>query len=152
MKNFALTIALCASISVISHNSYADKMGYYRWTDNEGKQHFTQQPPLGRRYEFIETRSGASISSGGSDDFTEVREEVEEEPDAELDNVPDKMEILPPKDPALCKKAQENLRSLTANGARIRITNPDGSTRMLNAEEIKQQENRAQSIIKLHCN
>lgn len=147
MKNSALTMLLCAGLLVCSLDANADKTGYYRWADDEGKQHFTQQPPKGRKYDFVETRSGATIHSDGTD-LTSANEPENNGSDA----APEKMEILPPKDPALCKKAKGNMQSLKANGARIRITNADGSTRMLNTEEIKQQENRAQQVIKLHCN
>ena len=63
MKNSALTIALCAGLLICSAGVNADKTGYYRWADNEGKQHFTQQPPVGRKYDFVETRSGATLPS-----------------------------------------------------------------------------------------
>lgn len=148
MKNSALTIALCAGLLISSVSVHADKTGYYRWADNEGKQHFTQQPPVGRKYDFVETRSGATIHSDG----IELAGQGDGEQQASgNDAAPEKMEILPPKDPVLCEKAKGNMQSLKANGARIRITNADGSTRMLNPEEIKQQENRAQQVIKLHC-
>ena len=149
MKNTALTIALCAGFLVCSLGANADKTGYYRWADNERKQHFTQQPPKGRQYDFVETRSGATTHSDGNGMFADTNDEQDTD-SSEI--TPEKIEILPPKDPALCAKANANMPSLQANGARIRITNPDGSSRMLNAEEIKQQENRAQQVIKLHCN
>ena len=148
MKNSALTIALCAGLLICSVGVNADKTGYYRWADNEGKQHFTQQPPVGRKYDFVETRSGATTHSDGIDLADESNNEQEV---GDNGAAPEKMEILPPKDPVLCEKAKGNMQSLKANGARIRITNADGSTRMLNPEEIKQQENRAQQVIKLHC-
>ena len=149
MKNTALTIALCTGFLVCSLGANADKTGYYRWADDEGKQHFTQQPPKGRQYDFVETRSGATTHSDGNDMFADTNDEQGTDNNEMMS---EKMEILPPKDPALCAKANANMQSLKANGARIRITNPDGSSRMLNTEEIKQQENRAQQVIKLHCN
>ena len=152
MKNTALTIALCAGLLVASFSAYADKTGYYRWADDDGKQHFTQQPPQGRKYYFVETRGGATMQSeeyGNDADDTGSEAETDS---ANNDAAPAKMEIIPPKSPELCEKAKANMQSLKANGARIRITNADGSSRMLNAEEIKEQENRAQQVIKLNCN
>jgi hypothetical protein len=154
MKNTALTIALCSGLLVCSLGVNADQTGYYRWSDNDGKQHFSQKPPLGRPYDFVKIGSGATISSGGGgDDTTADTPYSSNEPDINNnENLPEKIEILPAKDAALCEKARANIQSLNANGARIRITNADGSSRMLNAEEIKQQENRALDVIKLNCN
>lgn len=148
MKNTALTMSLCAGLLICSVGVNANKTGYYRWADDDGKQHFTQQPPVGRKYDFVETRSGATTHSDGID----LPSDSESDQEEGNDTAPEKMEILPPKDPVLCEKAKGNMQSLKANGARIRITNADGSSRMLNPEEIKQQENRAQEVIKLHCN
>ena len=151
MKTTALTIALCAGLFATHFSAYADKTGYYRWADDDGKQHFTQQPPLGRKYHFVETRGGATMQS---EEFGDATNETDSESgtDASSNNdAPVKMEIIPPKDPELCAKAKGNMQSLKANGARIRITNADGSSRMLNAEEIKEQEYRAQQVINQNC-
>lgn len=92
------------------------------------------------------------MSSGGDDSSADVPYSGNGSDTNNNESLPEKMEILPAKDAALCEKAKANMQSLNANGARIRITNADGSSRMLNAEEIKQQENRALDIIKLNCN
>ncbi|MFT7406161.1 DUF4124 domain-containing protein [Zhongshania sp.] len=152
MKNTALTIALCSGLLVCSFGVNADKTGYYRWSDKDGKQHFSQQPPQGRPYEFVKTGSGATMSGGGDDASVEVPYSSNDADNNNNEAPPEKMEIIPPKDPALCAKAKANIDSLRANGARIRITNADGTSRMLNTEEIKQQGNRALEVIKLNCN
>ena len=146
MKTKALTIALCAGLLATHFSAYADKTGYYRWADD-----FTQQPPQGRKYFFVETRGGATMQS---EEYGDEASETDSDSvaDANSNNdAPVKMEIIPPKDPELCEKAKGNMQSLKANGARIRITNADGSSRMLNAEEIKEQEYRAQQVINQNC-
>ncbi|WP_373088200.1 DUF4124 domain-containing protein [Zhongshania sp.] len=146
MNKTLLLVSLFSTLAVVSLSSYADKSGYYRWSDDEGKIHFTQQPPNGRTSVFIKTSSGISLDSDVSN--SESRVEVADNGD---ETMPEKMEVLPPKNPELCTKAKANMQSLAANGARIRISNADGSSRFLNSEEINEQKNRAQEVIEIHC-
>ncbi|MBB5188014.1 hypothetical protein HNQ57_002293 [Zhongshania antarctica] len=147
MNKTLLIASLFSTLVVMSLNSYADKSGYYRWSDDEGKVHFTQQPPNGRASVFIKTSSGRSLDSdvSASESSVDVAGNDDEA-------IPEKMEVLPAKNPELCTKAKTNMQSLAANGARIRISNADGSSRFLNSEEINEQKNRAQEVIKIHCN
>ena len=147
MNKTLLIVSLFSTLAVVSLSSYADKSGYYRWSDDEGKIHFTQQPPNGRASVFIKTSSGISLDSDVS--TSESSAELADNGD---ETIPEKMEVLPPKNPELCTKAKANMQSLAANGARIRISNADGSSRFLNSEEINEQKNRAQEVIKIHCN
>ena len=59
------------------------------------------------------------------------------------------MEVMPEKDPALCEQAKNNLKAL--EGARIRITEPDGSKRLLSEDEKEGQRANARKFIKVHC-
>ena len=105
MKTTALTIALCAGLFATHFSAYADKTGYYRWADDDGKQHFTQQPPLGRKYHFVETRGGATMQS---EEFGDATNETDSESgtDASSNNdAPVKMEIIPPR-PRAVRKSQ----------------------------------------------
>jgi len=151
MNKTLLISGLCAALFIASFNSYADKSGYYRWTDGEGKIHFTQQPPNGRASVFIKTSSGASLDSDVSLNQSGAENSADKIA-AGGDALPEKMEVLPPKNPELCAKAKANMQSLAANGTRIRISNADGSSRFLNSEEIAEQRNRAQDVINVHCN
>ena len=152
MNKTLLIASLFTALVVSSLNSYAEKNGYYRWSDDEGKTHFTQQPPNGRSSVFIKTSSG--YSSGGSIDSDQAPGQSEGASDdiAKEEAIPEKMEVLPPKNPELCSKAKANMQSLATNGTRIRISNADGSSRFLNSEEINEQKNRAQEVINVHCN
>jgi hypothetical protein len=146
MSRIFITISLCVGMALLSLNVHAAKAGYYQWSDDKGKQHFSQKPPIGRKYQFIETSSGASMRSDG------IASSAENSDDNDSDVAKaERMEIVPPKDPELCAKAESNMRSLAANGARIRISNADGTPRVLSPAEIAEQKNRAQDVIKLHC-
>lgn len=131
----------------LSSATLAGKEGYYRWKDDSGEFHFTQQPPVGRQYEFVETRAGASVVSNGGDDSDEIGS-PEAAPAAAA---PQRMEVLPEKDPAVCAQAKENLLTLEKNGARIRVTDENGNSRLLNPEEMAVQKQRAQDAINIHC-
>ncbi|MFT5889436.1 MAG: hypothetical protein ACI9BO_002263 [Zhongshania sp.] len=146
MSKIFITISLGVGLALLSLNVHAAKAGYYQWSDDKGKQHFSQQPPIGRKYLFIETSSGASMSSDGIASSAENSDND----DSDVAKA-EKIEIVPPKDPELCAKAESNMRSLAANGARIRISNIDGTTRFLSPAEIAEQKNRAQDVITLHC-
>lgn len=133
---------------LISLHSHAGKEGYYRWKDDTGEVHFTQQPPLGRQYDFIETRGGANVVNNNA---------AAESADGQVDDggaataAPKKMEVLPPKDPVICSQAKSNLLTLQKSGARIRVTDPDGTSRLLNDEEVAEQKRRAQEAVGIHC-
>jgi hypothetical protein len=148
MSKIFITISLCVGLALLSLNVHAAKAGYYQWSDDKGKQHFSQKPPVGRKYQFIETSSGASMSS---DEIASSAENSDNDDNDSDVAKAERMEIVPPKDPELCAKAESNMRSLAANGARIRISNTDGTTRFLSPAEIAEQKNRAQDVIKLHC-
>lgn len=122
----------------------AGKSGYYRWIGADGEIHFGQKPPAGTPYEFIESQTGRRAPDS-SDSSTE-KESSETQPPATS------MQILPPKDPVICERAQNNMLSLQAAGARIRATAKNGEVRYLSPEEIEVQKLRAQEAIDIHCN
>ncbi len=145
IKKFLLMSCLSLGLLSISTELLAAKAGYYRWTDAEGEVHFTQKPPPGKPHEFIETQTGKrSVSDDDSRSASTKANSVEAEADS-------KMEVLPPKDPELCQRAQGNMQSLSIAGARIKSTGKDGQVRYLTPDEIEIQKLRAQEIIKLHC-
>lgn len=154
MTKTVTRLALMFLLTTTTALALAAKDGYYRWKDDQGEIHFTQQPPLGRNYEFVESRSGASFNSPGSpaqpaeeNTSADGASSVDQEATAR----PEKMEILPAKNPAVCAQARSNLQSLQNNAARIRMTDADGNTRFLTAEEKEQQRARAQEAIRIHC-
>lgn len=140
---------LCIALLAFGQTASAAKEGYYRWQDGEGEVHFTQQPPRGQQYQFIETKGGAAYQPAPRLDENDA--ENEQTQASPGDTAPKKMEVLPPKDPAICAQARSNMQRLQLNGARIRVTEADGSSRLLNQEEIATQRERAQEAIKLHC-
>lgn len=117
--------------------------GHYRWTDENGIIQYADRPPEGIESEFIKF----ATSKRSKDDDENKGNELETGNDSKIF---DKVEVLPEKDPALCKQAQRNLKAL--EGSRIRITESDGSKRILNDDEKEAQRDNAKKFIKLHCN
>ncbi len=140
-----LTTLLLALGLALSPLSQAGDKGTYRWYDEEGTVQYADRPPEGVDAEYIEF----SVSSSSRD-----KEEQTADSDASQDGkkepkVYDEMEVLPEKDPAKCQQAKDNLEALKK--ARIRITEPDGSKRMLTEEEKETQREHAKKFIDMHC-
>ena len=135
----ATIICLSLSSAIVLE---ASQKGYYRWTDENGVVKSADTPPEGIESEFIKFTTRKSSKNSETD--TEKQAEIEKNA-----TVYDKMEVLPEKDPALCKQAQGNIKAL--EGARIRITEDDGSKRILTEDEKETQRENARKFIKIHC-
>lgn len=140
---FATTIIAVFCLSYILEINAAEN-GHYRWIDDKGQVQYSDRPPEGIDAEFIKfssrnrTRSTGS-NQGKSDDAAEAIEK----------KLASTLEVMPEKDPALCKQAQKNLKAL--EGARIRITEADGSKRFLTEDEKEGQRENARKFIKINC-
>ena len=125
----------------------AAQQGYYRWHDDAGVEHFTQQPPPGRKSEFIATSTGKSTAN--ADDAGQSTESQSDAPKADKKPVTGPLQAVPDKDPAKCKQAQDTLSALNSH-ARIREKVGD-EYRYLNADEIAEQKRLAQESIDVYC-
>ena len=118
--------------------------GHYRWTDKDGTIKYADRPPEGVEAEFIKFANHKTYKSAktGEQGGEEAQTEAEKKLHA-------KMEVVPKKDPKLCKQAKDNLQAL--KGARIRITEDDGSKRYLTEDEKEYQRDNAKKFIKINC-
>lgn len=137
-----LVLGMIASTPVM-----AAKQGLYRWHDDDGTVQYSDYPPEGRDSEFIEL-TGAKKKLSDSQPAQAEADKPAEATDGKS-KVYDQMEVLPKKDPVLCKQAQDNLKALES--ARIRITEPDGSKRFLSEDEKEVQRANAHKFIDIHC-
>jgi Domain of unknown function (DUF4124) len=144
MSKTAATLRICLTILGITTvlSLQAQPQGHYRWKDTAGNTHYSDRPPEGVESEFIKFATGKRAKPPA--------EEAAENAQKSASGDPKKMEILPEKDPKLCKQAQGNLAALAS--ARIRITESDGTQRILTEEEKEEQRGNARKFIKLHCN
>ena len=142
-KNALLALLIIGLGSAL--NLQAAQDGHYRWTDANGVVKYSDRPPKGIDSEFIKL-SGIKRSKSEDPETTDTNNSAGETNKAET---PNQLEVMPEKDPELCKQAQHNLKAL--EGARIRMSEPDGSKRFLTEEEKELQRENARKFIKVHC-
>ncbi len=124
----------------------AETNGHYRWVDDQGNVKYSDRPPAGVEAEFI--KFAASRTSKASNQSAAENSETPSKstPTAQI---PEKLEVMQAKDPKLCAQAKQNLKAL--DGARIRITEPDGSQRFLSEEEKEDQRDNARKFMDINC-
>jgi hypothetical protein len=140
LQPFILGLAILVTIAA-SHIS-AGQNGHYRWTDADGTVQYSDRPPEGIEAEFIKFSTGKRSK-------TEQKNTSGDEDEIKTAGKPQQLEVMPEKDPALCQQAQNNLTALKA--ARIRISEADGSKRILTEDEKESQRENARKFIKIHC-
>lgn len=124
----------------------AAQQGYYRWHDDAGVEHFTQQPPAGRKSEFIATSTGKSTAVEAGE--TAATTEAKSQKDAKKP-VTGPIQAVPDKDPEKCKQAQDTQAAL---GSHARIREKVGDEyRYLTPEEIDEQKKLAQESVDVYC-
>lgn len=136
------TIALLAAAPAL----FAAQQGYYRWKDDAGNEHFTQQPPPGRKSEFVAVSTGKStqVDAGETADSSTAKSQPKD------NNKPiGPMQAVPDKDPEKCNQAQTTAAALNSH-ARIREKVGD-DYRYLTPEEITEQKKLAQDSVDVYC-
>ncbi|MCV6614517.1 MAG: DUF4124 domain-containing protein [Cellvibrionaceae bacterium] len=133
----ALGIALLGGSLSSPELSAAKK--FYKWVDKDGVVHYSATPPKGQKAELITTLTGRSSTPVKQKPAETKAEKKATEAIAE-----------PAKDPALCKRAQRNLKVLESNH-RVRIKGEDGNLSMLSHEQKQKQIDAAKKVIDQHC-
>lgn len=142
-----ITLALALALAIVGQSAAA--AGYYRWTDDDGQTHFSQNPPENRPSEFVSRATGRPSSEPQTNAEPESSEKTETDTEAENGD-PEQLQALPEKDPERCKQARNLLQTLDGY-ARVRARQPDGSYRVLTEEEKNEQRERAEEAIDIHC-
>lgn len=140
----------CALVAAIVSYSAATSAGetYYRWTDERGNRlHSDRPPPAGVDYEVVSTDSNEVRRVDG--DQGAVPLEVNPRVGNEFDTYPKEPRDFK-KSPETCQRAKENMASLNS-GEVIRMRNDQGELRELSAEEIAYQKQRAEQVMRAHC-
>lgn len=145
-RHLATSLYLCSCLMLPTAAMAAD--GHWRWTDSEGEQHYSDRPPAGIEAEFIEFATGrGKKSSPAATPAAPSSPTVPGKGETAKNN---DMEILPEPDPEICAQAKGNLQALNGK-PRVRITEADGSIRMLTEEEKEEQRENARKFVKLYC-
>ena len=139
---------LCAAALIATAPALlaAQQQGYYRWHDDAGVEHFTQQPPPGRKSEFIATSTGKSTAVEAGE--TAASTEAKAPKDAKKPGT-GPIQAVPDKDPEKCKQAQDTQMTLNSH-ARIREKVGE-EYRYLTPEEITEQKKLAQESADVYC-
>ncbi len=140
-------LCTAAMITVAPALLAAPQQGYYRWHDDAGVEHFTQQPPAGRKSEFIATSTGKSTSVEAGE--TAASAETKDAAKAPAKPVTGPIQAVPNKDPEKCKQAQDTQTTLNSH-ARIREKVGE-DYRYLTADEIAEQKKLAQESVDVYC-
>lgn len=149
VKNF-YWLALALSVSLASAPAWAGKV--YKWTDENGVVHYTDQKP----------RNGTILKEMQISEprYTPLpRPSIEEQTKAldkqeEIDRVRAQQQAENAKVEKLrkerCEAARKNLDILNST-ARVRVEDKDGQDRFLTPEEIVERRQRYQDIINAEC-
>jgi len=122
---------------------------HYRWIDERGEPvHSDRPPPKGVDYEVITTGSGLTRRVEAEEGA--VPAEVVPRVGNEFEQVNNEQIQVVKKNPESCKRAQDNLATLTTS-ARIRVRNDQGEFRYLDEEEKEIQRQKARDTIAIHC-
>ena len=149
MNNLASTlqwliciVGICCSIAVS-----AAPYGMWRWVNEEGIPQYSDIKPEGVDAVFIKMSRGKSSATPEPD-----TDQGTAKPSDKLNGTKLQMEVVkePEKDPKICAQAQGNLKALSGT-PKVRITEPDGSNRMLTPEEIEEQREVARGHIQTYC-
>jgi hypothetical protein len=144
VKELTLLGLLATTLSISAPLQAGKGEGVYQWTDEKGHVHFSDKPPKGQESDFIKTQTGSRQKT------SEAVAEAEAEQQAN-NTKPEAMEVLPEKNPEVCKQAKANLEALSGR-PRVRITEADGSQRFLTDEEKEAQREIARKNAEMHCN
>ena len=143
----ALFYAFLLMVVVFSYVATAGET-YYRWKDERGNMlHSDRSPPLGTDYEVVSTDSNEIRKVSG--DQGAVPLEVNPTVGNDFSTYPKEPKDFK-KSPETCQRARENMASLNS-GEVIRMRNDQGEIRELSAEDIAYQKQRAEEVMRAHC-
>jgi hypothetical protein len=118
----------------------------HKWVDENGNVYYGDAPPISAKSENVRVQSAPSnpgkalprLSTSDKDSKdTELTKKQKQEDETQASIV--------------CENAREDLQVIS-NSSRIRLKQPDGSTRFLSADEIAERKAAAEADIDRYCN
>jgi len=144
-----LTGALLFCMAIISASLSSAGTTHYRWIDDRGQPvHSDRPPPKGVDYEVITTGSG--LKRVVAADEGAVPPEVTPRVGNEFDQVDEDEATRSRKNPEMCARARANLEALSTK-TRIIMRDEQGEERMLGAEEIVAEREKAEALVSVYC-
>lgn len=149
------TLAIALLILITPFPATAED--FYRWTDESGNTHYTQNPPPGVDAQPVDIRTrspkpqprtdqGDNSQSDSEDDQEDGQQSAEPKEEKER---PDKEAVAEAKR-RNCERAKEALQTL-ANNARVQVKDDDGQRRYLSPEEKEKQRKRYETMRDENC-
>jgi hypothetical protein len=124
-------------VGVISSVCHAGQ--YYKWVDDKGVTHFSEKPVVGTEAQ----KMGTSSKTAQATDEPEAPAATET-PTAEGGATPQVS------NDENCKIAQDRMKALQS-GQRIRLVGPDGKFSYLDQNQIKEEMQKTQDVLKANC-
>jgi hypothetical protein len=137
-------LPICALLVAVTGPATAQT--YYKWTDDAGTVHVTEQPPANRDYETVDIDTGRL----GNADVAAATETPADDASGARAAMPRRAEPDPEELAARCEQARANLFWLQSK-QRIRVEGDDGSQRYIDQEERQQMIDEAQALIDEWC-
>lgn len=143
------TLALGVAITAFSLGTAGAVMSaeYWRWKDADGIVHYGSTPPKGVDAEKVKTYGGVSSSSNHSSSGAQNGTDSDNETKPEVELTPE----MKARRDARCAEEKERLAVFSKPG-RIRMTQPDGSTKYMTEQEIQQEMAISKQVIAESCN
>lgn len=146
LKTFFLFLTFLGFLPLATHASI------YKWVDDEGNVHYSQQKPQNIKTEKMIVNSRApENSSTYSKPSLKKKEEEKQATDKEgKAAVSEKPEKSAEERASLCKQSQDNLQALLSRG-RIRQKDAQGNVSYMSEEHKQQRIKREQDRVKENC-
>lgn len=135
MRVMLKTLLGFVSVGVLSSVCHGGQ--YYKWVDDKGVTHFSEKPVLGTEAKKMGTSSKAEVSAEPETPATDT-------PTATAPAVPQVS------NDENCKVAQDRLKALQS-GQRIRLIGPDGKFSYLDQNQITEEIQKTQDVLKSSC-
>lgn len=126
-------------------SAQSGKATIYKWTDADGKVHFSQQPPPDQTANVEVQRKNRTEPAG---DGTAVAPAAKPAKPATAAAAAE--EAKPQKDPAICEKARNNLEQLRDRRFVV-VRDEYGEESILSEERVAQEIQRAETAVSTHC-
>lgn len=130
--------------------SFTSNAQIYKWTDSEGKVHYSDKKPAGSGAESIKVRTQKNSSSpaNAQEQAQALEQKQQQELEAKAENLQKSAEQR--QNDKRCQALRDNLKKIREN-SRIKIKGDDGELRYLSPEEIDERKRDYQEMLAQSC-
>lgn len=150
LKPYIGLFNLCLMFAIFSTNTVAD---VYKWVDENGQTHYSQQAPAQQDAELLKTPPPPAFNPDAQQKVDELIEQQQADREARIKKQQEQQQAA--KQLAIkqqnCKKAQNNLQQYQNNPSR-RVLDAEGNVTKLQEEERQQRIKEFQQQVQEYCN